>query len=122
MCLPRFRALLRLRVFMMPLSRQDDFFVAEFQEDEVSIATTDRGESILEKTTDCNERERGSSASSTGSDGSNQEDEDMVEVNIEEEGERGVEEILAKSDSEEKEPLPVIGSETVPDVSCRFRD
>ena len=109
-------------VFMMPLSRQDDFFVAEFQEDEVSIATTDRGESILEKTTDCNGRERGSTASSTGSDGSNQEDEDMVEVNIEEEGERGVEEILAKTDSEEKEPLPVIGSETVPDVSCHSRD
>ena len=109
-------------VFMMPLSRQDDFFVAEFQEDEVSIATTDRGESILEKTTDCNGRERASTASSTGSDGSNQEDEDMVEVNIEEEGERGVEEILAKTDSEEKEPLPVIGSETVPDVSCHSRD
>jgi hypothetical protein len=32
-------------VFMMPLSRQDEFFVAEFQEDEVSIATTDVGES-----------------------------------------------------------------------------
>merc|ERR1712080_60202 len=47
-------------VFMMPLSRQDEFFVAEFQEAEVSIATTDRGESILEKTTDCNDKERGS--------------------------------------------------------------
>jgi len=28
-------------VFMMPLSRQDEFFVSEFQEDEMSIATTD---------------------------------------------------------------------------------
>ena len=62
----------------MPLSRQDEFFVAEFQEDEVSIATTERGESILERTTDCNERDRGSRASSTGtgSDGSNQEGEE----------------------------------------------
>jgi hypothetical protein len=30
-------------VFSMPLSRQDEFFVPEFQEDEVSIATTDLG-------------------------------------------------------------------------------
>jgi len=28
-------------VFMMPLSRQDEFFVSEFQEEEMSIATTD---------------------------------------------------------------------------------
>jgi len=27
-------------IFMMPLSKQDEFFVSEFQEDEVSIATT----------------------------------------------------------------------------------
>merc|ERR1711955_5758 len=27
-------------MFMMPLSRQDEFFVSEFQEDEMSIATT----------------------------------------------------------------------------------
>jgi len=31
-------------IFMMPLSRQDEFFVSEFQEDEMSIATTDVGE------------------------------------------------------------------------------
>ena len=28
-------------VFMMPLSRQDEFFVSEFQEEEMSVATTD---------------------------------------------------------------------------------
>merc|ERR1712096_602221 len=28
-------------IFMMPLSRQDEFFVSEFQEEEMSIATTD---------------------------------------------------------------------------------
>ena len=28
-------------VFMMPLSRQDDFFVSQFQEEEISVATTD---------------------------------------------------------------------------------
>ena len=38
-------------VFMMPLSRQDEFFVQEFQEDDVSVATdvsaaTDPGEAI----------------------------------------------------------------------------
>ena len=30
-------------IFMMPLSRQDEFFVSEFQEEEMSIATTDMG-------------------------------------------------------------------------------
>jgi len=30
-------------VFMMPLSQQDEFFVREFQEEELSIATTDMG-------------------------------------------------------------------------------
>ena len=28
-------------VFLMPLSRQDDFFVSQFQEEEISVATTD---------------------------------------------------------------------------------
>ena len=111
-------------VFMMPLSRQDEFFVAEFQEDEVSIATTDRGESILERTTDCNGRERGSTASSTGtgSEGSNQEGEEMVVEDVGEEEGRGAEEVLVKTDSEEREPLAVIGSETAPDVNCHSRD
>jgi len=110
-------------VFMMPLSRQDEFFVAEFQEDEVSIATTDRGESILEKTTDCNERERGSTASSTGSDESHQDNGEMEEVEEnEEEGERGAEGVLVKTDFGEGEPLPVIGSETAADVNCHSRD
>ena len=105
-------------VFMMPLSRQDEFFVAEFQEDEVSIATTDRGESILEKTMDCNERDRVSTASSTSSDGSNQEDKEMEEVEeIVEEGERVAEDVVVKTDSEESEPLQVIGSETAPDIN-----
>ena len=109
-------------VFMLPLSRQDEFFVAEFQEDEVSIATTDRGESILEKTTDCNERERESTASSTGSDESHQDSGEMEEV--EEILERGEEEVLVKTltDSEDSVPLPVIGSETATDVNCHSRD
>ena len=112
-------------VFMMPLSRQDEFFVAEFQEDEVSIATTDRGESILEKTTDCNGRERESTASSTGSgsEGSNKEGQDFEGAGeLVEEEERGAEEVLVKTDSEESEPLTVIGSETAPDVNCHSRD
>ena len=109
-------------VFMMPLSRQDEFFVAEFQEDEVSIATTDMGESILEKTTDSKEQEGRSTASSTGSTVSNPEDGEVEEVGIEENGERGIEEVLAKTDSEGSEPLPVIDSETVPDANCHSRD
>ena len=109
-------------VFMMPLSRQDEFFVAEFQEDEVSIATTDMGESILEKTTDSKEQEGRSTASSTGSTVSNPEDGEVEEVGIEEKGERGIEEVLAKTDSEGSEPLPVIDSETVPDANCHSRD
>jgi len=36
-------------IFMMPLSRQDEFFVPEFQDDEMSIATTDVGD--MEKET-----------------------------------------------------------------------
>lgn len=40
-------------IFMMPLSRQDEFFVSEFQEDEMSIATTD--------VTDVTDREGGGS-------------------------------------------------------------
>ena len=109
-------------VFMMPLSRQDEFFVAEFQEDEVSIATTDMGESILEKTTDSKEQEGRSTASSTGSTVSNPEDGEVEEVGIEEKGERGIEEVLAKTDSDGSEPLPVIDSETVPDANCHSRD
>ena len=109
-------------VFMMPLSRQDEFFVAEFQEDEVSIATTDMGESILEKTTDSKEQEGRSTASSTGSTVSNPEDGEVEEVGIEEKGERGIEEVLAKTDSEGSVPLPVIDSETVPDANCHSRD
>ena len=109
-------------VFMMPLSRQDEFFVAEFQEDEVSIATTDMGESILEKTTDSKEQEGRSTASSTGSTVSNPEDGEVEEVGIEEKGERGIEEVLAKTDSEGSEPLPLIDSETVPDANCHSRD
>ena len=109
-------------VFMMPLSRQDEFFVAEFQEDEVSIATTDMGESILEKTTDSKEQEGRSTASSTGSTVSNPEDGEVEEVGIEEKGERGIEEVLAKTDSEGSEPLPVIDSETVTDANCHSRD
>merc|ERR550519_2251943 len=31
-------------VFMMPLSRQDEFFVSEFQDDDMSVATTDVGD------------------------------------------------------------------------------
>ena len=109
-------------VFMMPLSRQDEFFVAEFQEDEVSIATTDMGESILEKTTDSKEQEGRSTASSTGSTVSNPEDGEVEEVGIEEKGEIRIEEVLAKTDSEGSEPLPVIDSETVPDANCHSRD
>ena len=109
-------------VFMMPLSRQDEFFVAEFQEDEVSIATTDMGESILEKTTDSKEQEGRSTASSTGSTVSNPEDGEVEEVGIEEKGERGIEEVLAKTDSEGSVPLTVIDSETVPDANCHSRD
>ena len=109
-------------VFMMPLSRQDEFFVAEFQEDEVSIATTDMGESILEKTTDCKEQEGRSTASSTGSTVSNPEDGEVEEVGIEEKGEKEIEEVWAKTDSDGSEPLPLIDSETVPDASCHSRD
>ena len=109
-------------VFMLPLSRQDEFFVAEFQEDEVSIATTDRGESILEKTTDCNERERESTAFSTGSDESHQDSGEMEELEeiLEKGEEMEVEEVLVKT--EESKPLPVIGSETATDVNCHSRD
>ena len=34
-------------VFMMPLSRQDDFFVSQFQEEEISVATTDLTGSVM---------------------------------------------------------------------------
>ena len=104
----------------MPLSRQDEFFVAEFQEDQVSIATTDIGESILEKATDCNEKERESPASSNGSDNSTQsiEEDDMLgdgedgwtKMEVDQE----VAESLGITDSEGRESLPAIDSETVP--------
>ena len=45
----------------------------------------------------------------------------VVEEVGEEEG-RGAEEVLVKTDSEESEPLAVIGSETAPDVNCHSRD
>ena len=35
--------------FLMPLSRQEDFYVSEFQEEDVSIATTDMGSVMGEK-------------------------------------------------------------------------
>ena len=34
-------------IFMMPLSRQEEFFVPEFQEDEMSVATTDLTGSVM---------------------------------------------------------------------------
>ena len=34
-------------IFMMPLSRQDEFFVSEFQEEEMSVATTDMTGSVM---------------------------------------------------------------------------
>ena len=34
-------------VFQMPLSRQDDFFVSQFQEEEISVATTDLTGSVM---------------------------------------------------------------------------
>jgi len=34
-------------VFLMPLSRQDDFFVSQFQEEEISVATTDLTGSVM---------------------------------------------------------------------------
>ena len=115
-------------VFMMPLSRQDEFFVAEFQEDQVSIATTDIGESILEKATDCNEKERKSPASSNGSDNSTQsiEEDDMLgdgedgwtKVEVDQE----VAESLEITDSEGRESLPAIDSETVPIFNGHSRD
>ena len=115
-------------VFMMPLSRQDEFFVAEFQEDQVSIATTDIGESILEKATDCNEKERKSPASSNGSDNSTQsiEEDDMMgdgddgwtKMEVDQE----VAESLGITDSEGRESLPAIDSETVPIFDGHSRD
>ena len=115
-------------VFMMPLSRQDEFFVAEFQEDQVSIATTDIGESILEKATDCNEKERESPASSNGSDNSTQsiEEDDMLgdgedgwtKMEVDQE----VAESLGITDSEGRESLPAIDSETVPIFDGHSRD
>jgi len=36
-------------VFIMPLSRQEEFFVPEFQDDEVSVATTDVGSVVGER-------------------------------------------------------------------------
>merc|ERR1719246_427214 len=43
-------------VFMMPLSQQDEFYVREFQEEEVSIATTDMG-SVYNDNTDNESRD-----------------------------------------------------------------
>ena len=115
-------------VFMMPLSRQDEFFVAEFQEDQVSIATTDIGESILEKATDCNEKERKSPASSNGSDNSTQsiEEDDMLgdgedgwtKMEVDQE----VAESLGITDSEGRGSLPAIDSGTVPIFDGHSRD
>ena len=115
-------------VFMMPLSRQDEFFVAEFQEDQVSIATTDIGESILEKATDCNEKERESPASSNGSDNITQsiEEDDMMgdgedgwtKMEVDQE----VAESLGITDSEGRESLPAIDSGTVPIFDGHSRD
>jgi len=34
-------------IFLMPLSRQEEFFVSEFQEEEISIATTDMTGSVM---------------------------------------------------------------------------
>ena len=34
-------------IFMMPLSKQDKFFVSEFQEEEMSVATTDMTGSVM---------------------------------------------------------------------------
>ena len=34
-------------IFLMPLSRQDDFFVSQFQEEEISVATTDLTGSVM---------------------------------------------------------------------------
>lgn len=115
-------------VFMMPLSRQDEFFVAEFQEDQVSIATTDIGESILEKATDCNEKERESPASSNGSDNITQsiEEDDMMgdgedgwtKMEVDQE----VAESLGITDSEGRGSLPAIDSGTVPIFDGHSRD
>jgi len=43
-------------IFMMPLSRQEEFFVREFQEEEVSVATTDLG-SVYDINTDTDTRD-----------------------------------------------------------------
>jgi len=43
-------------IFMMPLSQQDEFYVREFQEEEISIATTDMG-SVYNDNTDNESRD-----------------------------------------------------------------
>lgn len=78
-------------IFMMPLSRQDEFFVSEFQDDEMSIATTDVGEIDKESnvSTMTNElvRQRTESALKNSDNVSGEELEEVDSPGGEEEGE-----------------------------------
>ena len=72
--------------YMMPLSRQDEFFVPEFQEDEVSIATTDMGEETERRVVV--EEEEGREGSISSSDGEEEGEEAEQEEEEKEEKER----------------------------------